>query len=249
LRISIFLTIGLIVSILLTSPIIVLDSSGHRDGCHRWHSCPSDSGGYVCGDLGYDDECGGSQEDDDDDEEGEDSRNSSNDDEDDNNRSNEDEDDNNDNSNSDDRNENNDAVTETSITNRNSISSDLCSGNANCFTGTISKVIDGDTVEIDGQVTIRLALINIPEQGEQGYQEAKDFVSSICEVGEKALVDEDDGQKGGSYGRMIGLVYCGEEGMLSNQLLIENDYAQIFEEYCERSEFSNLNWAQDNGCK
>lgn len=29
----------------------------HRDGCHRWHSCPSDSGSYVCGDLGYDDYC------------------------------------------------------------------------------------------------------------------------------------------------------------------------------------------------
>ena len=25
----------------------------HRDGCHRWHSCPSDTGSYVCGDLGY----------------------------------------------------------------------------------------------------------------------------------------------------------------------------------------------------
>lgn len=25
----------------------------HRSGCHRWHSCPSDSGSYVCGDIGY----------------------------------------------------------------------------------------------------------------------------------------------------------------------------------------------------
>ena len=25
----------------------------HRSGCHRWHSCPSDSGSYTCGDLGY----------------------------------------------------------------------------------------------------------------------------------------------------------------------------------------------------
>ncbi|GAA5504094.1 hypothetical protein Dxin01_03862 [Deinococcus xinjiangensis] len=25
----------------------------HRDGCHRWHSCPSDRGTYICGDLGY----------------------------------------------------------------------------------------------------------------------------------------------------------------------------------------------------
>ena len=29
----------------------------HQDGCHRWHSCPSDSGSYVCGDLGYANEC------------------------------------------------------------------------------------------------------------------------------------------------------------------------------------------------
>ncbi|MFF3605692.1 hypothetical protein [Streptomyces sp. NPDC002463] len=35
-------------------------AAAHRDGCHRWHSCPSDSGSYVCGDLGYTSECGGS---------------------------------------------------------------------------------------------------------------------------------------------------------------------------------------------
>ncbi len=230
---------GIIVTALLSSPLIVLDSSGHRDGCHRWHSCPSDNGSYVCGDLGNDDECGGSEVDDDKEEDNEDSRSSSND----------DDDDNSNNSNSDyNRNENNDETTKTSLTNSNSISSDLCSGNANCFSGTISKVIDGDTVEVDGQVTIRLALINTPEQGEQGYQEAKDFLGSFCRVGEKALVDEDDGQKGGSYGRMIGLVYCGDDRSLSNQLLIENDYAQILEEYCERSEFSDRDWAKKNGC-
>ena len=37
-------------------PIIEIGFA-HRDGCHRWHSCPSDSGSYVYGDLGYDDEC------------------------------------------------------------------------------------------------------------------------------------------------------------------------------------------------
>lgn len=34
-------------------------AQAHRDGCHRWHSCPSDSGSYVCGDLGNDSECPG----------------------------------------------------------------------------------------------------------------------------------------------------------------------------------------------
>src|SRR4030067_3084667 len=29
----------------------------HRSGCHRWHSCPSDSGSYICGDLGYCSQC------------------------------------------------------------------------------------------------------------------------------------------------------------------------------------------------
>ncbi|WP_145987987.1 thermonuclease family protein [Candidatus Nitrosocosmicus franklandus] len=242
-RISIIITMGIIVTALLSSPLIVLDSSGHRDGCHRWHSCPSDNGSYVCGDLGYDDECGGNEEEDEEDEDS--SRKSSNDNE--HNNNNNDDNDNDYSSNSDNnKNGNNDETI--TLNRKNSVSSDLCSGNANCFTGVISKVIDGDTVEVDNQVTIRLALINTPERGEQGYQEAKDFLSLICGVGEKALVDEDDGQKGGSYGRMIGLVYCGDDNLLSNQLLIENDYAQILEEYCERSEFSDLDWAQKNGC-
>jgi hypothetical protein len=28
-------------------------AEAHQSGCHRWHSCPSDTGSYVCGDLGY----------------------------------------------------------------------------------------------------------------------------------------------------------------------------------------------------
>jgi hypothetical protein len=34
----------------LISPV---PAQAHRSGCHRWHSCPSDSGSYACGDLGY----------------------------------------------------------------------------------------------------------------------------------------------------------------------------------------------------
>lgn len=30
----------------------------HQSGCHRWHSCPSDSGIYTCGDTGYSNYCG-----------------------------------------------------------------------------------------------------------------------------------------------------------------------------------------------
>src|SRR4051812_33083480 len=34
-------------------------AQAHQDGCHRWHSCPSDTGSYECGDLGDFSECGG----------------------------------------------------------------------------------------------------------------------------------------------------------------------------------------------
>lgn len=39
--------------------LLAAPAQAHRDGCHRWHSCPSDTGSYVCGDLGYTTECGG----------------------------------------------------------------------------------------------------------------------------------------------------------------------------------------------
>lgn len=38
---------------LLSIFLIPFYASAHRSGCHRWHSCPSDSGSYTCGDLGY----------------------------------------------------------------------------------------------------------------------------------------------------------------------------------------------------
>jgi hypothetical protein len=33
--------------------LLPITSWAHRSGCHRWHSCPSDSGSYVCGDAGH----------------------------------------------------------------------------------------------------------------------------------------------------------------------------------------------------
>ncbi|MBI2170316.1 MAG: topoisomerase DNA-binding C4 zinc finger domain-containing protein [Actinobacteria bacterium] len=42
------------VGIVSLAPFVVPQRAlAHRDGCHRWHSCPSDSGGYECGDAGY----------------------------------------------------------------------------------------------------------------------------------------------------------------------------------------------------
>lgn len=43
----------LLFSILIGSLLVTPIADAHQSGCHRWHSCPSDTGSYICGDLGY----------------------------------------------------------------------------------------------------------------------------------------------------------------------------------------------------
>jgi hypothetical protein len=42
-----------VIAMMFFVPLLSSDISAHRSGCHRWHSCPSDSGSYGCGNLGY----------------------------------------------------------------------------------------------------------------------------------------------------------------------------------------------------
>jgi hypothetical protein len=55
-------------------------------------------------------------------------------------------------------------------------------------------------------VRIRLSMVNTPERGEDGYNEATKLTESVCPVGADALVDEEDDQKEGSYDSVIGTV-------------------------------------------
>lgn len=226
-----------------------MESFAHRDGCHRWHTCPSDTGSYVCGDLGHG--CGSSEEEDADDQE-EDTEPA----DDDPRRG----DEGNDNEDNDSKgggkesgslfgSNNND---EKFIDNDNNpdnspVPSSECQGQADCFSGIVTEIVDGDTLDVNN-VRIRLTLVNTPERGESGYQEAKEFIESMCPVGSKALVDEDDGQKEGSFDRVIGLVYCGNEKLLLNEHLLNEGHAQVFGDFCGVSEFSEEGWVKEFGC-
>lgn len=118
------------------------------------------------------------------------------------------------------------------------------------FTGTIAKVIDGDTVDIsttsDDAATerIRLVLVDAPEYLQPGYLEAKNFVTEICQ-GKNAQVDPDDKQDR-SYGRIVAVLYC--NGTNVNADILDNDLASIYESFCAGSEFGNSDWAKRNGC-
>jgi len=120
-----------------------------------------------------------------------------------------------------------------------------CRGTAGCFDGVITQVIDGDTVKVDDTV-VRLALVDAPEIDEEGGSLAKDYIEFICHVGAKVTVDEDDGQTDGSYGRMVGVVYCKELRMGLNEVLVEYGYATVDERFCEVSEFAGEEWTECN---
>jgi endonuclease YncB( thermonuclease family) len=118
--------------------------------------------------------------------------------------------------------------------------------------GTVTKIIDGDTLDIDG-TRIRLTLVNTPEYGKQGYTAATVFTREQCPIGTTALYDADDGQKEGSYGRVIGKVWCIGHPVQSpdyslNSQLIQNGHANVFSQFCGTSEFGKETWAKQSGC-
>lgn len=115
--------------------------------------------------------------------------------------------------------------------------------------GTVTRIVDGDTIDVDGNLRIRLALVNTPERGEPGYAEATAFTGRVCPVGATAAYDTDDGQRGGSYGRVIAKVWCaGAPDVSLNELLVMNGLAEIDSRFCLNSEFGSEQWAKQYGC-
>jgi len=123
---------------------------------------------------------------------------------------------------------------------------EICSGTARCFSGTVTEIVDGDTIKIDGQ-SVRFALASAPELDELGGLEARELNKIVCPVGSVAIVDEDDGQTEGSFGRIIAVVYC--TGANLNALMLQAGYAWLDVSFCGTSEFSDEDWAQKNGCE
>ena len=103
----------------------------------------------------------------------------------------------------------------------------------------VSKIIDGDTFELQTGERIRLTLVNTPERGEQGYKEAKSWLSQTCLDKQNVIIDLDNGQASGSYGRLIGWVeQCGTVEDI-NQQMVDNGLAELYPQYCKVSEFKD----------
>lgn len=121
------------------------------------------------------------------------------------------------------------------------------SSSSRCFTGIMTKTIDGDLIQVNGRVS--LALISAPELDEPGGVEAQKLIEFICPEGSEVLVDQDDlrpleGIGGTSIPSAV--VYC--NGVNLNEELIELLHVELRSALCNVSEFADEPWARDNGC-
>jgi len=112
-----------------------------------------------------------------------------------------------------------------------------------CYSTTISKVIDGDTIKDSDDKSIRFSLASAPELSEPGGIEAKEYIESVCPVGSSILIDEDDLQLSRSYDKTIAKITC--KGINLNQSLLASNHGTIDTTYCNNSEFSEESWASE----
>jgi micrococcal nuclease len=124
-------------------------------------------------------------------------------------------------------------------------SSEDCSGTAGCFRGTVTKIIDGDTIHVDDQ-SVRFALASAPNLEGYGGVDSRNFVQTICPVGSKVLVDEDDGHVLDDHARMVGMITCND--MILNEELLDASLGHLELRFCSSSEFANESWAVKHGC-
>lgn len=93
---------------------------------------------------------------------------------------------------------------------------------------TVSRVTDGDTVEISPEVlgndTVRLIGVDTPERGQPLYDEATLFAEGNLEGESVAL--ELDAEREDDYGRLLAYLYL-PDGSMFNEALVREGYAQV----------------------
>ena len=85
----------------------------------------------------------------------------------------------------------------------------------------VTRVIDGDTIEIEGGYHVRYIGIDAPEKGEPYYLEATEANRSL--VGSKKVRLEKDVEDEDKYGRLLRYVWVGDK--MVNAELVRLGYA------------------------
>ena len=89
----------------------------------------------------------------------------------------------------------------------------------------VTKVIDGDTIDIETGERVRLICIDTPEYDEEGYKDAKEYVEDLI-LNKKVRLEKDVSETG-KYGRLVRYVYL-EDGTFVNELIVKQGYGKVY---------------------
>ncbi|MCF0226864.1 MAG: thermonuclease family protein [Methanobrevibacter sp.] len=103
--------------------------------------------------------------------------------------------------------------------------------------GVCTKVVDGDTIYVDGVGKIRLVGVNTPEKGAGGYDVSKEFVTKLCK-GKTVGLDIDNSKNNDKYNRTLAVVIV--DGKNLNEMLLKEGLAEVM--YIPPSEFNPNQW-------
>jgi micrococcal nuclease len=88
----------------------------------------------------------------------------------------------------------------------------------------VTRIVDGDTIKINGNETIRFLGINTPEKGELYYKEAKEFLEKL--ILNKTIKIERGKEDRDMYERLLRYVFLENKNV--NLELIENGLANLY---------------------
>lgn len=116
----------------------------------------------------------------------------------------------------------------------------LCGAEPTTFTGTVTRTIDGDTVEVlvgTDPVRVRLEGIDAPERGQPFGTQAKGRLSEL--VHGKTVTVRSIGKD--RYGRTLGTIYVGEVN--ANLEMVRDGMAWHYKRYSDDAELSAVETA------
>ncbi len=88
----------------------------------------------------------------------------------------------------------------------------------------IVRIIDGDTVELQGGDKLRLLSIDTPESGEPLYDEATRLLTRLT-LGKTARIEYGRTRRD-RYGRLLGYLYV--DGLFVNKIILENGLGYLY---------------------
>jgi micrococcal nuclease len=107
------------------------------------------------------------------------------------------------------------------------------------LSGTVTRVIDGDTLEArlsSGPIRIRLYAIDAPEKRQPSGPDAQQWLTEL--VAGKAVEIEPHGQD--RYNRMVGVVYVNDVNV--NEDMVRRGHAWVYRRYARRSDAQYCNF-------